>query len=252
MRIALLTLFPEMFDAFTSLGVVGRAVQEGSVEIRAYNPRDYATDKHQTVDDRPFGGGAGMVLKADTLEAALLDAQAWLGEESLTGLMSPSGEAFTQDTALQTPTDVPLALVCGRYEGIDQRFIDAHVNFEWSIGDYVISGGELAAMVVIDAIARHIPGTLGNNQSIIDESHLDGRLNYPQYTRPENTALGNVPEVLLSGDHNRVKTHRRREALRTTYTRRPDLLTDQVFNPEDRRLLIEVVDELQEELLKER
>ena len=244
MRVALLTLFPEMFEVYSSLGVVGRAVQDGRIALKTYNPRDYALDKHQTVDDRPFGGGAGMVLKADTLIAALEDAREWLNQDSKiaakTGLMSPSGQMFTQEVALQTPIDTPLALVCGRYEGIDQRFIDAHVNFEWSIGDYVISGGELAAMVVIDAMARHIPGTLGNNQSIIDESHLDGRLNYPQYTRPENTALGGVPEVLLSGDHNKVKTFRRREALRTTYTRRPDLLTDQVFSPEDRKLLAEV------------
>ena len=148
MRVALLTLFPEMFEVYSSLGVVGRAVQDGRIALKTYNPRDYALDKHQTVDDRPFGGGAGMVLKADTLIAALEDAREWLNQDSKiaakTGLMSPSGQMFTQEVALQTPIDTPLALVCGRYEGIDQRFIDAHVNFEWSIGDYVISGGELA------------------------------------------------------------------------------------------------------------
>ncbi|NKB97470.1 MAG: tRNA (guanosine(37)-N1)-methyltransferase TrmD [Pseudomonadales bacterium] len=243
MRVAILTLFPEMFGAQNTLGVVGRAINDGRMDVSLFNPRDYAQDKHNTVDDRPFGGGAGMVMQIEPLLAALNIARAKVGSGSnKTVLLSPSGTVFKQQTALTNLSLDGLILICGRYEGIDQRFVDKYIDEQWSIGDYVISGGELAAMVVVDALARHIPGVLGNNQSIIDESHLDGRLDYPQYTRPENAPEGSVPGELLSGDHNKVRLYRRREALRTTFERRPDLLTQQLFAAEERRLLKEVID----------
>ena len=243
MKVVILTLFPEMFSAQNSLGVVGRAIGDGRLEVSLLNPRDYAQDKHKTVDDRPFGGGAGMGMRIEPLLSALKSAREQMsGTLVKTVLLSPSGVVFQQVTAITSLSLEGLILICGRYEGLDQRFVARYVDEEWSIGDYVISGGELAAMVVVDALARHIPGVLGNKQSIIDESHLDGRLDYPQYTRPENAAEGSVPGELLSGDHNKVRLYRRREALRTTFERRPDLLTQQLFAVEERRLLKEVID----------
>lgn len=242
MKIAVISLFPELFEAPLSLGVVGRAVAQGLVEVQLFDPRDHAEDKHKSVDDRPFGGGAGMVMTCAPLRGALRAAMDWIGAEQVrTVLMSPAGKTLDQATAQALPERDNLVLICGRYEGIDQRFIDAYVDEEWSIGDYVISGGELAALVVIDALARHVPGVLGNNRSNIDESHLDGRLDYPQYTRPENTDEGVVPEALLSGDHGRVSRYRRREALRTTLRKRPDLLTGRMYGSEDRALLQEIM-----------
>ena len=242
MKIAVITLFPEMFTAPLSLGVVGRAAAQGLVDVQMFDPRAHAEDRHKTVDDRPFGGGAGMVLSCGPLRGALHAAQAWLCADNVrTVLMSPAGKTLDQTTARALPLGDNLILICGRYEGVDQRFIDAYVDEEWSIGDYVISGGELAALVVIDALARHIPGVLGNNRSNIDESHLDGRLDYPQYTRPENALEGAVPKALLSGDHGKVSRYRRREALRATLQKRPDLLTGRMYGSEDRALLKEIM-----------
>ncbi len=246
MHISVLTLFPELFAATLKLGVVGRAVVSGQLDVKLINPRDYAEDKHRTVDDRPFGGGAGMVLMFEPLQRALEVAKGALDKAGVknapTVLMSPQGTTFSQDMAVEASTTDGMVFVCGRYEGLDQRFIDTYIDAEWSIGDYVISGGELAAMVVIDALARHIPGTLGNQQSIFDESYLDDRLDYPQYTRPENTANSRVPAVLLSGDHNRIAEFRRAEALRVTYTRRPELLTRKIFGSEDKIHLKAVIE----------
>ena len=239
MWLGVITLFPEMFDAVAGNGVFGRAVDNGVISLHCYNPRDFASDKHRTVDDRPYGGGPGMVMMVEPLRKALEAAQEQAPENSLVVLMSPQGEVFSQAKGIDSGQLAGLILICGRYEGIDERFIREHVDAEWSIGDYVLSGGELAAMVVTDAIARHLPGTLGNQMSVIDESHLDGTLDYPHYTRPEKLGLDVVPADLLSGNHKRMSRYRRREALKRTLDRRPDLLTGRVFSQEDRKLLEE-------------
>ena len=239
MWLGVITLFPEMFDAVSSNGVFGRAVDNGIISLNRYNPRDFSTDKHRTVDDRPYGGGPGMVMMVEPLLKALEAAKKDAPENALVVLMSPQGEVFSQAKGIDCGQLEGLILICGRYEGIDERFIRGHVEEEWSIGDYVLSGGELAAMVVTDAIARHLPGTLGNQMSVIDESHLDGTLDYPHYTRPEKLGLDVVPAELLSGNHKQMSRYRRREALKRTLDRRPDLLTGRVFSQEDRKLLEE-------------
>jgi tRNA (guanine37-N1)-methyltransferase len=213
--------------------------QLGVIDVEVFNPRDFARDRYKTVDDRPYGGGAGMVMMAETLRLALEAAKARAPEGVRVVLMSPQGVTFNQQMAVQQSQRPGMIVVCGRYEGVDQRFVDKHVDEEWSIGDYVLSGGELPALVVMDAIARHVPGTLGNSLSIIDESHLDGTLDYPHYTRPVETEGTAVPEVLLSGNHTRVAQYRRREALQRTFDRRPEMLTCRVFNDTDRKLLQE-------------
>ena len=238
MWLGVITLLPEMFDAVSQDGVFGRALAAGHLHLRCFNPRDHATDKHRTVDDRPYGGGPGMVMMVQPLLAALTEAKAQAPAHSRVVLMSPQGRRFDQQLAIDSKNDAGLIFICGRYEGIDERFVSDYVDEEWSIGDYVLSGGELPAMVVMDTIARHLPGTLGNQQSVIDESHLDGTLDYPHYTRPENVGPKGVPQELMSGDHNRTKRYRRSQALQRTLERRPDLLTGRVFDPLDRQLLI--------------
>ena len=239
MKIALITLFPEMFSSLTEYGISGRAVKNGLLECQSFNPRDFTEDRHQTVDARPYGGGPGMVMMVEPLLKALEAAKKDAPENALVVLMSPQGEVFSQAKGIDCGQLEGLILICGRYEGIDERFIRGHVDEEWSIGDYVLSGGELAAMVATDAIARHLPGTLGNQMSVIDESHLDGTLDYPHYTRPEKLGLDVVPAELLSGNHKQMSRYRRREALKRTLDRRPDLLTGRVFSQEDRKLLEE-------------
>jgi tRNA (guanine37-N1)-methyltransferase len=239
MWLGVITVLPEMFDAVSSSGVFSRALNQGIISLNCYNPRDFATDKHRTVDDRPYGGGPGMVMMVEPLLRALEAAKSDAPENTRVVLMSPQGEVFSQAKGIDCGQMPGLILICGRYEGIDERFIQRHVDEEWSIGDYVLSGGELAAMVVLDAIARHLPGTLGNQMSVIDESHLDGTLDYPHYTRPEKLGLDVVPAELLSGNHKQMSRYRRREALKRTLDRRPDLLTGRVFSQEDRKLLEE-------------
>lgn len=239
MWVGIVSLIPEILAAGQSGGVFSRAVANGVIEVEVFNPRDFARDRHKTVDDRPYGGGAGMVMMAETLRLALEAAKARAPAGVRVVLMSPQGVTFNQQMAVQQSQCPGMIVVCGRYEGVDQRFVDKHVDEEWSIGDYVVSGGELPALVVMDAIARHVPGTLGNSLSIIDESHLDGTLDYPHYTRPVETEGTAVPEVLLSGNHTRIAQYRRREALQRTFDRRPELLTCRVFNDTDRKLLQE-------------
>ena len=236
MWIGLISLFPEMVAGALSQGVVSRAIASDSLRMHYFNPRDFTHDRHRTVDDRPYGGGAGMVMLVEPLRAAVSEARATAPSDPPVVLLTPQGSVFSQNTAM-TAKDWPgLILVCGRYEGVDQRFIEGCVDLEWSIGDFVLSGGELPALVVIDAIARHLPGTLGNRMSALDESHLDGMLDYPQYTRPESDGLGGVPKALLSGDHNKVAAFRREQALLRTYDRRPDLLVGKTFDPTDQAL----------------
>lgn len=250
MWIGVVTLFPEMFALDALHGVFARAVNNATLTLRCANPRAFTSDKHRTVDDKPYGGGAGMVMMAEPLVAAVTALQQQAAEEVSaisTGqqsrlpviMLTPAGRPFDQVTAVSSSTLPGLILVCGRYEGVDQRFIDAAVDEQWSLGDFVLSGGELPALAVMDAVARHIPGVLGNFQSNLDESHLDGTLEYPQYTRPEMTLGQTVPDELLSGHHARVNLHRRGQALAATYRQRPDLLTGRVFSETDRALLAE-------------
>ena len=240
MWLGIITLFPDMFDAVCREGVFSRAIESGVVTMSFFNPRDYTTDRHRTVDDRPYGGGAGMVMKVQPLQAAVEAAKQQAPENTPVVLMSPQGKTFSQAEVAQIQNTAGLILVCGRYEGVDERFVQRCIDMEWSIGDYVLTGGELPAMVVIDAIARHLPGTLGNQMSAIDESYLDATLDYPHYTRPETMASEKIPLQLLSGDHGQVAKYRRREALKRTLNRRPELLTTMTFGDQDRELLLEI------------
>ncbi len=233
---ALVGLFPELADAFLKVGVIGRATRDKRLAYSHFNPRAYATDARRTVDDRPFGGGPGMVMMVEPLRAAVREAQKAVPHDSPVVLLSPQGRQFDQRLAKELATLPGLVLVAARYEGVDERFA-ADVDLEVSIGDYVLSGGELAALVVLDAVARLLPGVLGNPDSVVAESHMDGLLDYPQYTRPEMDGDNRVPKVLLSGDHAAVASWRRREALGRTWRRRPGALLDRDLNADDRELL---------------
>ncbi|RPG31956.1 MAG: tRNA (guanosine(37)-N1)-methyltransferase TrmD [Gammaproteobacteria bacterium TMED92] len=240
MWLGIVTLFPDMFAAVGREGVFGRAIEAGVVTMEFFNPREYTSDRHRTVDDRPYGGGAGMVMKVQPLLAAVEAAKQNAPAHTPVVLMSPQGHGFAQADVAKSRSLAGLILVCGRYEGVDERFVQRCVDIEWSIGDYVLTGGELPAMVVMDAIARHLPGTLGNQMSALDESYLDATLDYPHYTRPETLASETIPQQLLSGDHGQVARYRRREALKRTLSRRPELLTARTFDAQDRELLLEI------------
>ncbi|MFP5415118.1 MAG: tRNA (guanosine(37)-N1)-methyltransferase TrmD [Gammaproteobacteria bacterium] len=224
MKVAVVTLFPEMFGALVDYGVSGRAVRNGLLEIRCFNPRDYTADRHQTVDDRPYGGGPGMVMRPEPLGAAIAEARAWTqGARVL--YLSPQGRVLRHDGVMEMAGAArDLILIAGRYEGIDERIVALEVDEEWSIGDYVLSGGELPAMVLLDALIRQLPGALGDADSAQQDSFVAGLLDCPHYTRPpEYRGLG-VPEVLLSGDHGAIERWRRQQAQARTAARRPDLL----------------------------
>lgn len=243
MNIALVSLFPEMFAAVTDHGVTGRAAREGRVSLRHCNPRDFTVDKHRTVDDRPYGGGPGMLMKIDPLQRAIAAAKEAVGAEARVIYLSPQGSPFTHDKAVELAAQEALVLVAGRYEGVDERLIDAEVDEELSIGDYVLSGGELAAMVVIDAVTRFVPGVLGHELSAQEDSYADGLLDCPHYTRPEDFHGAMVPEVLLSGDHEKIRRWRLKQALGRTQARRPDMLEGRVMTPEEDELLAEYLRE---------
>ncbi|MCQ2379489.1 MAG: tRNA (guanosine(37)-N1)-methyltransferase TrmD [Victivallaceae bacterium] len=220
MRIDVLTLFPGLFPGPLGDSVIGRAVRNGIVEINAVNVRDWAVDKRGTVDDKPYGGGPGMLMMVDPLVGAI---RAKKRRDSLVVLTSPRGELFNQEIANELAEEKHLIIVCGHYEGIDQRVIDSEVDREISIGDYVLSNGVLPAMVICDTVARLLPGALGDDESSRHESHMDGLLEYPQYTRSVTREGDGVPEVLLSGDHSKIEKFRRKEMERLTRCRRPDL-----------------------------
>lgn len=244
---ALVGLFPELASAFFDVGVVGRAVREAHLAYQHFNPRDYATDARRTVDDRPFGGGPGMVMLVEPLRHAVRDARKAVPEGAPVILLSPQGKRFDQRLAGELAKLPGLVLVAARYEGVDERFTASEVDCELSIGDYVISGGELAAFVVLDAVARLVPGVLGNPDSAIDESHVDGLLDYPHYTRPEIDGGDRAPAVLLSGDHAAVASWRRREALGRTWERRPGALLDRELSAVDRELLASYISDSRED-----
>ncbi|WP_110674740.1 MULTISPECIES: tRNA (guanosine(37)-N1)-methyltransferase TrmD [Salinicola] len=246
MWIGVVSLFPEMFEAITRHGVTGRAVERGLLEMALWNPRDYATDRHRTVDDRPYGGGPGMLMKVATLRAALDDARrsaAAEGRRPTVIYLSPQGRRLDQAGARELAARESLIVVAGRYEGIDERVVEADIDEEWSIGDYVLSGGELPAMVLIDALSREVPGVLGHSDSASEDSFASGLLDCPHYTRPEVIDGHRVPEVLLSGNHAAIRRWRLKQSLGRTWLRRPDLLESRTLDREQQQLLDEFIEE---------
>lgn len=243
---AFVGLFPELARAFLDVGVIGRAVREERLAFTHFNPRDYAKDARKTVDDRPFGGGPGMVMMVEPLRRAVRDARKTVPEGAPVILLSPQGRRFDQRMAGELAGLPGMVLVAARYEGVDERFNSSEVDDELSIGDYVISGGELAAFVILDAVARLVPGVLGNPDSALAESHVDGLLDYPHYTRPEIDGENRAPAVLLSGDHAAVAAWRRREALGRTWERRPGALLDRELSAVDRELLASYISDSRE------
>lgn len=236
MRFDILTLFPELFNPFLDEGVLGRAVKKGLVDIRLTNIRAFARGRHKVTDDRPYGGGNGMVMKPGPIYRALKSVERIEGP-SLAILLSPQGERFNQSTAWKLAEKEQLILVCGRYEGVDERIRSRYIDMELSIGDYVLSGGELGALVVLDAVSRLIPGVLGGERSNIEDSFEGGLLEHPHYTRPRIFMGEGVPEVLLSGDHGKIRSWRREESLKRTLERRPDLLEKAELREENKTLL---------------
>ncbi|NWO05419.1 MAG: tRNA (guanosine(37)-N1)-methyltransferase TrmD [Alteromonadaceae bacterium] len=243
MWIGAVSLFPDMFSAVTDYGITGRAVREGLVTFQAWNPRDFTHDRHRTVDDRPYGGGPGMLMKIQPLRDAIHAARASAPGKACVVYMSPQGEKLDQSVVESLAAEESLILLAGRYEGVDERLITADVDREVSLGDFVLSGGELAAMTVIDAVTRLIPGALGHAQSAEQDSFADGLLDCPHYTRPEVYEGQAVPEVLLGGHHEQIRLWRLKESLRRTRERRPDLLEQRELTGEERRLLEEIINE---------
>jgi len=241
MKFDILTLFPGMFASPFRESIPGRAIEKGLIEVRTINIRDFALDKHHGVDDTPFGGGQGMVMKVEPIARAI----DWVKSENpsaWTIYLTPQGKPFNQEDVRALSSKTHLILLCGRYEGVDERVKEFFVDQEISIGDYVLTGGELAAMVVIDAVARLLPGVLGSDRSAEEDSFFNSLLEYPQYTRPFDFRGSCVPGVLLSGNHSAIARWRRKEALRRTLARRPDLLKKASLSDPDRELLQEILD----------
>jgi len=232
-----ISLFPEMFETFTQQGVIGRAVKTGLLQVECFNPRDFTFDKHRTVDDRPYGGGPGMLMMVQPLKDAILAAKKAAGRKTKVIYLSPQGKKLDQAGVKQLSQNESLILVAGRYEGIDERVIQTQVDEEWSIGDYVLSGGELPAMVLMDAVSRFVPGVLGHEQSAEQDSFSHGLLDCPHYTRPENLDGELVPKVLLSGDHKKIRQWRLQQSLGRTWQRRPELLNALALTEEQQTLL---------------
>lgn len=239
MRFDILSIFPEMFESFFGCSLLKKARDKGLLRIEAHNIRDGATDKHRMTDDYPYGGGAGMVMKVEPI-ARVLESIGAVPGECVRVLLTPQGEPFNQAIAEELARSNRIVLICGHYEGVDERVRQNLVDREISIGDYILTGGEAAAMVIVDAVARLIPGVLGNEESARHESFAEGLLESPQYTRPEEFRGWKVPEVLLSGHHREIEAWRRREALERTLRRRPDLLDGALLTEQDRKILEEL------------
>jgi len=248
MRIGVISLFPEMVSTIAEYGVVGRAQRRELIALLVENPRDFTDDAHRTVDDRPYGGGPGMVMKYEPLAAAVQAAREKLPQGCPVIYLSPQGKVFDQAIARRLAELPGMVLLAGRYEGIDERFIESQVDEELSLGDFVLSGGEIAAMAVIDAVVRLLPGVLGDDESAAQDSFMEGLLDYPHYTRPEKVGDNAVPEVLLSGDHARIERWRHKQALGRSFLRRPELLEKLDLDDEQQALLDEF---LKEQRLKE-
>jgi tRNA (guanine37-N1)-methyltransferase len=247
-RIDVISLFPEMFEAIQS-GVTGRAIRNGLLELVITNPRDFTQDKHKTVDDRPYGGGPGMLMKVQPLKEAILSVKNSNKSaiKNKVVYLSPQGQPLTQAIVKELSENEQLILLAGRYEGVDERLIEHYVDYECSIGDYVLSGGELPAMVLIDSLIRLIPGALGHNESAVHDSFYSGLLDHPHYTRPETLVIEGegecVPEVLLSGNHKKIEQWRLKQSLGRTWQRRPDLLEGRQLSEQEQQLLQEFIQE---------
>jgi tRNA (guanine37-N1)-methyltransferase len=236
-RFDVVTLFPEMFAAITASGITSRALEAGLYSLTTWNPRDFTTDRYRTVDDRPYGGGPGMVMLAEPLERVLDAVRADGGGRVV--FLTPQGRKLDHRRVMQLREARALTLLCGRYEGVDERLLERRVDEEISVGDFVLSGGEIAAMALVDAVVRQLPGALGDEASALEESFADGLLDCPQYTRPEIYSDRRVPEVLLSGHHENIRRWRLKQALGRTWLRRPDLLEARLLSAEERKLLDE-------------
>ena len=243
MRFEVVTLFPELVEAVGRCGVVGRAVARGGVQLGTTDPREFAADPHRTVDDRPYGGGPGMVMKVEPLRSAIRAARAKLPLGSRTVVLSPQGRVFDQGVAREYAALPGLLLVAGRYEGVDERVVRMEADETLTVGDYVLSGGEIPAMLVVDAVARLLPGVLGDEASAVEDSFSDGLLDCPHYTRPEEVDGLRVPAVLLSGDHAAIRRWRLKQALGRTWQLRPDLLERRRLSAEEQGLLAEYIAE---------
>ncbi|MCF5878625.1 tRNA (guanosine(37)-N1)-methyltransferase TrmD [Aeromonas veronii] len=246
MWIGVISLFPEMFRAITEHGVTGRAVKSGLLQIECWNPREFTHDKHRTVDDRPYGGGPGMLMMVQPLRDAIHAAKQAAGDGAKVIYLSPQGRKLTQAGVTELATNHKLILVAGRYEGIDERVIQTEVDEEWSIGDYVLSGGELPAMTLIDAVSRLVPGVLGDQASAEQDSFTDGLLDHPHYTRPEVLDGLAVPEALTSGNHEVIRRWRLKQSLGRTWQRRPELINNLALTDEQESLLAEYVREVRD------
>jgi len=236
-RFDVVTLFPEMFAALTGSGITSRALQAGLWALKTWNPRDFTTDNYRTVDDRPYGGGPGMVMLAEPIEGALNAVKGAGGGRVI--YLTPQGRRLEHRKVMELAQEPAMTLLCGRYEGVDERLLQKRVDEEISIGDFVLSGGELAAMALIDAVVRQLPGALGDEASAVEESFADGLLDCPQYTRPETYQGAKVPEVLMSGHHENIRRWRLKQALGRTWLRRPDLLEARKLSKEEQKLLEE-------------
>ena len=244
-RLAVVALLPELVEPVCRAGVVGRARERGLLSVNLVSPRDFTSDRHRATDDRPYGGGPGMVLKYEPLRDAIRAARRELPKESAEFVLSAKGESFDQARARKLAAGSGLLLVAGRYEGIDERIVKGEISDELSLGDFVLSGGELAAAVVIDAVARLLPGVLGHEESARHDSHMEGLLGHPQYTRPETVDGLRVPDKLLGGHHEAIRRWRLKQALGVTWLRRPEMLERRVMTPEERELLREFMRENQ-------
>ena len=243
MRFDIITIFPELFRGVFEFGIIRRAVEAGLIEINLHDLRDYTFDRHHQVDDRPFGGGAGMVMKPEPLFRAI-EAVTHPSDGATVVMLSPQGRLLTQRVAAELAERKQVVLICGRYEGVDERVIEQLADDELSIGDYVLSGGEIPAMVLVDAVTRLIPGALGCNESAERDSFADGLLDYPHYTRPVEYRGLKAPDVLVSGHHGEIEKWRRRKAMEKTLKRRPDLLERRALSEDERRLVEEILREM--------
>jgi len=246
MQLSVVTLFPEMFAALTDWGISGRAVKRELITLDFFNPREFATDKQRTVDDKPFGGGPGMLMKSGPLIAAINQAKkshATEGKEVKVAYLSPQGTLLDHSAVVSLAKRERFILVCGRYQGIDERVIEQEIDEEWSIGNFILSGGELAAMSLIDAMIRLQPGALGHEDSAKEDSFGNGLLHWPEYTRPQDFEKNRVPDVLLSGDHEAIKDWRKKQSLISTLKKRPDLISWERLSEEERTMLKEFTDE---------
>ena len=247
MHIGVISLFPDMFSAITEHGVTRRGIKDGLLTVSIWNPRDFTHDKHRTVDDRPYGGGPGMLMMVQPLVDAIQAAKAALGEDTPVIYLSPQGQTLDHGGVTQLAQNDRMILIAGRYEGIDQRVIDQYVDAEWSIGDYVLSGGELPAMVLIDAVARLVPGVLGHQDSAAEDSFANGLLDCPHYTRPEIYNGQQVPAVLLSGNHEKIRQWRLQQALGKTWLQRKELINRLALTDEQEQLLNEFIQQQESE-----